>query len=173
MDGSLMPANEHELIKLTIDGLIAQPLAIIDTPGGPVLHMLRPDFPLMPGFNNAFGEVYFSQADPGHIKGWKKHKKQTQLFSVPWGLLRIVLIDGRPDSPTYNTSCNLILGRPDHYNLLKIPPGIWYAFAAATESPALICNCADIPHSPEEAEKLPLDAPEFGELLEIFDKQGK
>ncbi|MDY5430736.1 MAG: dTDP-4-dehydrorhamnose 3,5-epimerase, partial [Desulfovibrio sp.] len=66
-----------------IDGVSFQPLKVIDTPGGPVLHMLRPDSPLRPHAETAdgelhLGEVYFSEVLPGAIKAWKRHRRQTQ-----------------------------------------------------------------------------------------------
>lgn len=154
-----MPDREHSIIDLPVAGALMQPLAIINTPGGPVLHMLRPDYPLMPAFKNGFGEIYFSEIRPGHIKGWKKHREQTQLFCVPAGLAKLVLYDGRDNSPTSGAVCEVLLGRPDNYRLLQIPPGVWYAFTAAGNVPALVCNCADMPHRPEEADRLPLATP--------------
>ena len=83
--------------------------------------------------------------------------RQTQYYTVPHGLLKLVLYDARPDSPTCGVLRELYLGRPDHYGLLRIPTGVWYGFTAATDEPALICNCADLPHDPEEGERLPAD----------------
>ena len=60
-------------------------------------------------------------------------------------------------APTCGVLRELYLGRPDHYGLLRIPTGVWYGFTAATDEPALICNCADLPHDPEEGERLPAD----------------
>lgn len=151
-----MSADESKKIGMAIDGVFLQPLRVLSTPGGPVMHMLRPGFALMPELNG-FGEIYFSEVWPHCIKGWKKHNLQTQLFAVPAGLLHIVLYDGREDSPTKDVVCELKLGRPENYNLLRIPPGIWYAFTPVGDSLALICNFADIPHNPEESEKLPLE----------------
>lgn len=131
-----------ETKPLAIDGVTLRPLREIPTDGGPVLHMLRSDSSEFRGF----GEVYFSEVLPGSMKGWKLHTKQTQLFAVPRGRMRIVLHkDGVVE--------DLILGRPDNYALLCIPPGIWYAFGALGNEAALLCNCADIPHDPEEARK--------------------
>ncbi len=142
-----------------IDGALLQPLGVISTPGGPVLHMLRPGSALLPDFSKGFGEIYFSEVLPGHVKAWKCHTRQVQHFAVPTGLLRIVLYDGRPDSPTRGVVCELTLGRPENYSLLRIPTGVWYGFAAMGQAPALICNCADVPHDPAEGQRLPVDDP--------------
>lgn len=152
-----MSCNEYVKSPLGIVGVFTQPLNVIDTPGGVVLHMLRSDYALMPHFEQGFGEIYFSEVLPGHVKGWKRHSRQTQLFAVPVGLVHIVMYDSRMESATHGMICELILGRPDNYRLLQIPPGIWYSFAAVGGQPAIICNCANLPHDPEESEKLPLE----------------
>ena len=92
--------------------------------------MLRPDSPLLPDFSKGFGEIYFSEVLPGHVKAWKRHTCQTQHFAVPSGLLKIVLYDDRPDSATRGVLCELALGRPEHYGLLRIPVNVWYGFTA-------------------------------------------
>ena len=142
-----------------INGALLQPLQIIPTPGGPVLHMLRQGSALLPDFGAGFGEIYFSEVLPRHVKAWKCHCRQTQHFAVPSGLLRIVLYDDRPNSATKGVLCRLLLGRPENYALLRIPTGVWYGFAAVGTAPALICNCADIPHDPHEGQRLPVDTP--------------
>lgn len=138
----------------SIDGVILQDLNIISTPGGPVLHMLRPDSPLFTGF----GEVYFSEVEPGSVKAWKRHIKQTQRFAVPAGLLKIVLYDDREHASSRTLLEEYVIGRPDAYKLLIIPPGIWYGFTALGATPALICNCPDIPHDPSESLRKAADA---------------
>ena len=59
-------------------------LAVIPTDGGPVMHMMRPASPLF----GEIGEVYFSEVEPGCVKAWKCHTRQTQRFAVPVGQLR-------------------------------------------------------------------------------------
>lgn len=140
-----------------IEGVALEDLKVIPTPGGPVLHMLRSDSPLF----TRFGELYFSEVEPGHVKAWKRHTRQTQYFAVPTGMLKVVLYDDRPDSPTRGALMEVLLGRPDNYRLLRIPPHVWYGFTAAGSTPALICNCADLPHDPAEGERKPQDAPDI------------
>ena len=144
-----------------IDGVLTLPLRIIPTDGGPVLHLLRGATPLMPRFPDGLGEIYFSEVLPGHVKAWKRHFRQNQLFAVPRGLLRLALYDDREASPTRGALQVLTLGRPDNYNLLRIPAGIWHGFAALGGEAALLCNCADMPHDPAESERRPVDTPEI------------
>jgi dTDP-4-dehydrorhamnose 3,5-epimerase len=139
----------------SIHGVRLRELAQIATAGGPVLHMLRNDDPLYAGF----GEIYFSEILPGAVKAWKRHRLQTQLFAVPRGLVEVVICDTREHSPSRGAVESFMLGRPDAYRLLRIPPLLWYGFAARGETPGLVANCADLPHAPEESERLPRDTP--------------
>lgn len=152
-------ADFPDALDVGIADALFQPLAVIPAPGGPVLHMLRPHSPLLPDFTAGFGEIYFSEVLPGAVKAWKRHSRQTQLFAVPRGLLKIVLYDDRPGSPTCGALRELALGRPERYGLLRIPLGVWYGFTALGKEAALICNCADIPHDPAEGERRPPDDP--------------
>lgn len=138
-----------------IDGALLLDLKVIPTDGGPVMHMLRPSSPLFMGF----GELYFSEVFVGAVKAWKQHSLQTQHFSVPVGQLKVVLFDDREGSGTKGKVVELVLGRPDTYRLLRIPPLVWYGFTAVGTSPALICNCADIPHDPAESIRKAADDP--------------
>jgi dTDP-4-dehydrorhamnose 3,5-epimerase and related enzymes len=138
-----------------IEGVWVQKLAEIDTEGGPVLHMLRADDSLY----RKFGEIYFSVVLPGAVKAWKYHRLQTQNFAVPWGILEVIIYDDRENSPSRGTIKSFMLGRPDHYRLLHIPPGLWYGFCCRSEETAILANCADIPHSPGESVRIPKSSP--------------
>lgn len=152
MDGLSIPKDARQA---ALAGVWTHRLNIIPTAGGPVLHMLRADSPL---FEN-FGEIYFSEVEPGAIKGWKRHREQSQTFAVPSGRIEFVLYDGRENSPSFEAVERFVLGRPDEYKLLHVPPGIWYAFAGRSNAPSLVANLADIPHRLEESDRLPLNAP--------------
>jgi dTDP-4-dehydrorhamnose 3,5-epimerase len=136
-----------------IAGLVVSPLREITDERGAVLHMLRSDSPDFAGF----GEVYFSEVRPGAVKGWKLHEMQTQIFAVPIGRIQLVFFDARPDSPSRGAVQEVVLGRPDQYKRVRVPPGVWYGFGCLRDCPALLANCADLPHDPAESRSLPLD----------------
>lgn len=134
---------------MNISGVIIQPLKQIADERGKVMHMLRRDS----GIFSGFGEVYFSLIYCGKIKAWKRHMKMTQHFAVPVGKVKLVIYDGREDSATYKEIQVINLGE-GNYVLVKIPPLLWYGFMGLSTNPALIVNCADMPHNPEESEGL-------------------
>jgi|SRR3989338_3672533 len=138
-----------------IDGVSIQRLKQIVDERGKVMHMLRADSPLF----TKFGEIYFSIVNPGVVKAWKKHYKMTQYFAVPVGMIRLVIYDDRKNSTSYGRVEILNIGE-ENYCLIKIPPLVWYGFKGISLMPALIANCTDIPHDPEESER-----------LDVFDKK--
>lgn len=139
---------------VSIHGLVLSDLRQIEDARGAVLHVLRSDSPDFVGF----GECYFSEAKPGAVKAWKRHKLQTQMFAVPIGRMKVVLYDDRADSPSRGAVQIIELGRPDAYRRLRIPPLVWYGFASIGSGTALLVNCADRPHDPQESEAVPVDS---------------
>ncbi len=137
-----------ERVKLSVHGLKVTPLRQVTDERGAVLTMLRSDAPEFA----AFGEVYFSEIQPGAVKAWKRHRRQTQNIAVPVGRVRLVVLDDRPGSVSRGTLDELELGRPDRYVRVRIPPGLWYGFKGLGRSPALIANCTDFLHDPAESD---------------------
>lgn len=140
-----------------IEGVTLTELRQINDERGAVLHMLRNDTPEF----TRFGECYFSEVLPGAIKAWKRHRAQTQNLAVPVGRIRIVIYDDREISTTQGQLQELELGRPDAYSLLRIPPCLWYGFSCISNMPALVANCADLPHNSEESEQRPMNDPDM------------
>lgn len=128
-----------------IDGVIVEKLKKIEDNRGKVMHMLRSDSPL---FTN-FGEIYFSVVNSGVVKAWHKHLKMTQYFAVPVGKIKLVIYDDRTGSATKGEVCELEVGG-ENYCLVKLSPLLWYGFKGISAEPALIANCADMPHDPDE-----------------------
>lgn len=136
-----------------IDGVLVTELRQICDARGAVLHMLRCDAPEF----TRFGECYFSEVQPGAVKAWKRHRAQTQNLAVPAGQIRLVMYDDRTASSTYGQLQIVELGRPHAYLRVRIPPGVWYGFACVGATPALLANCADLPHDPAESDVCPIN----------------
>ena len=130
------------------------PLRKIPDERGAVLHMLRED---SPGFER-FGEIYFSLVYPGVVKGWHLHRRMTLNYAVPVGMVKLVCYDDRNESPTHGVVQELHLGELN-YAVVTIPPLIWNGFKGEGTEPALVANCATVPHDPAEIERTdPLDS---------------
>jgi len=142
-----------ESIGKMIEGVKIKPLKIIPDERGSIFHMLRSDDPTF----EKFGEIYFSKVYPGVVKGWHLHKKMTLNYAVLVGMIKLVLYDDRNNSNTKGEIMELFVG-VENYILVTIPPNIWNGFKGVGTEPAIVANCATLPHDPEEIIRLdPLD----------------
>jgi len=132
-----------------IAGVTVTPLKQFPDERGKVMHMLRNDSPIF----TSFGEIYFSCIYPGAIKGWHIHHKMTLNYAVPHGHIKFVLFDEREGSPTRGEVQEIFMG-PDNYCLVTVPPMVWNGFKGIGSEPAIVANCASIPHDPGEIERL-------------------
>jgi len=128
-----------------IEGVLVYPLGQIPDERGKVMHMLRRDDPHF----EQFGEIYFSIVYPGAIKAWHLHKSMTLNYAVVHGMIKLVLYDDRKESPTRGKLQELFIGE-SNYVLVRIPPNIWNGFKGIGTVPAIVANCATLPHDPDE-----------------------
>ena len=132
-----------------IEGVVLTSLKVVQVPEGDVFHAIKANDP---GYVN-FGEAYFSSIHAGVIKPWKRHSRMTLNLVVINGLVRFVVHDDRGASPTFGATSEYVVGLPDNYYRLTIPPGLWMAFQGLGSGTSLLLNIADIPHDPNEADR--------------------
>jgi dTDP-4-dehydrorhamnose 3,5-epimerase len=132
-----------------IEGVAVHPLRRIPDERGMVMHMLRADAPHF----ERFGEIYFSTVYPQVVKGWHLHRRMTLNYAVVSGMVKLVLYDDRADSPTRSELMELFVG-DDNYVLVTVPPLVWNGFKGVGTTPAIVANCATVPHDPAEIERL-------------------
>ncbi len=133
-----------------IPGVIITPLEQIPDERGKVMHMLKRTDPHFGGF----GEIYFSVVNPGAIKAWKKHLQMTLNLAVIQGSALLVIHDDQ--SGKFQ---EMVLGPENNYSLVTVPPGLWTGFIGVSPQPALLANCASLPHDPNEVERKAADDP--------------
>jgi dTDP-4-dehydrorhamnose 3,5-epimerase len=141
--------SQAEAVRGPIDGVGVVPLRQIVDERGAVLHMLRADDPHF----REFGEIYFSLVYPGVIKGWHIHDRMTLNYAVPVGTVKLVLYDDRDGSPSRGRLMEIVTGERS-YQLVTVPPGVWNGFKGVGTEPALVANCASIPHDPGEIRRV-------------------
>jgi dTDP-4-dehydrorhamnose 3,5-epimerase len=90
---------------------------------------------------------------PGVIKAWHIHSEMTLNYAVPVGTIKMVLYDGRTDSPTYNEVMELYPGE-SNYVLVTVPPMVWNGFKGVGTAAALVANCSTISHRPDEISRV-------------------
>jgi dTDP-4-dehydrorhamnose 3,5-epimerase len=128
-----------------IDGVKVIPLRQIVDERGKIMHMMKETDPHF----IRFGEIYFSCAWPGVVKGWHTHQRMTINNAVISGRAKLVMYDGRAGSPTEGEVMELFIGE-DNYCLVQIPPGIANGYKAFGDKPVIMANCATEAHDPQE-----------------------
>jgi dTDP-4-dehydrorhamnose 3,5-epimerase len=132
-----------------IDGVQVVPLRRIPDERGTIFHMLKSTDPHF----RQFGEIYFSSAYRGVIKGWHSHREMTLNYACIFGRIKLVLYDEREGSPTCGELTELFLG-PDNHSLVIIPPEIWNGYKSLSEPFAIVANCCTHPHDPSRSTRL-------------------
>lgn len=130
---------------MNIEGVILSELRRIPDERGCILHMLRADSSQFQGF----GEIYFSKAYPGIIKGWHEHTRQVQNYAVIQGMIKLVLFDNRAESITYQLLQEFYIGE-ENYALITIPTGVINGYKCISTHSCIIANCSTLPHEPGE-----------------------
>ena len=132
-----------------IDGVLVHPLKRLPDERGAVMRMLRADDPHF----ERFGEIYFSVVYPGVVKGWHLHDRMALNYAVVSGVIKLVLYDDRASSPTRGEVQEVFVG-DSNYVLVRVPPRVWNGFKGIGIAPAIVANCATIPHDPDEITRL-------------------
>lgn len=118
-----------------IHGAAYKELKLIPDERGFLMEILRSDDPLFSGF----GQAYVTAAYPGVVKAWHYHTKQTDHFCVLAGMAKVVLYDGREDSPTRGQIDVHFLGEQKR-GLVVIPPGVYHGYKNIGSEVVLLLN---------------------------------
>lgn len=109
--------------KKLIHGAMIKPLKVMPDERGRLMEILRNDDPIF----KKFGQAYLTTAYPGVVKAWHYHKKQTDHFVVVKGMAKVVLYDGRKDSPTKGIVNEFFIGDLNR-SLVVIPNLVMHGY---------------------------------------------
>ncbi|KKM09931.1 dTDP-4-dehydrorhamnose 3,5-epimerase [Clostridiales bacterium PH28_bin88] len=135
-----------------IDGVKTKPLRVIPDERGRLMEILRADDPVF----EKFGQVYLTTAYPGVVKAWHYHKRQTDNFVVVKGMMKVVLYDGREDSPTFGRVNEFFLGEHNPV-LLQIPRMVYHGFKCISETEAMVVNLPTEMYNYQEPDEFRVD----------------
>ncbi|HEY3066150.1 MAG TPA: dTDP-4-dehydrorhamnose 3,5-epimerase family protein [Methylomirabilota bacterium] len=94
-------------------------------------------------------QVNYSELEPGVIKAFHIHTRQTDVWYVPPGdRVLVVLLDVRKGSRTEGVRMRLVLGAGAS-RLLRIPPGVAHGLRNLATAPGRIIYFTDVQFSPE------------------------
>ncbi len=94
-------------------------------------------------------QINYSELEPGAIKAFHLHLRQTDVWYVPPSdRVLVVLVDVRETSPTKGTKVRVMLGSGAS-RLLRIPPGVAHGAKNLGAAPARVVYFTDVHFSPE------------------------
>ena len=96
----------------------------------------------------------------GVIKAWHFHRIQTDWWYVGSGVLRVGLWDTRPDSPTYRTTMDFLMGDLQPPWVIKIPPGVAHG-CSTVQGPVNLFYVTSHVYNWDDEIRLPYDDPEI------------
>jgi dTDP-4-dehydrorhamnose 3,5-epimerase len=136
----------------TIDGVELLRLARHADEGGSLTELARLDDGRAQGVAGFTArQVNFSEVEPGVVKAYHLHTRQTDLWYVPPSdRMLVVLLDLRRGSRTEGTRMRLILGNGDS-RLLRIPPGVAHGMRNIGTATARVIYLTDLHFSAEPA----------------------
>ena len=115
------------------------------------------------GLLRRFGQTSITKTYPGVIKAFHWHNHQDDIWYVADGMVRVVLYDIRPDSPTCGQT-QVIFAGEDNSVVILIPVGVAHGYQVLGNKPALLfyhVTHSYNPANPDE-ERIPWDDPEIG-----------
>ncbi len=103
-----------------------------------------------------FGQVYVSATYPGVVKGWHYHKKQVDNFACVAGMVKLVLVDTREDSPTRDLVNEFFIGTRNPL-LVLVPCLVYHGWKCVSLEPSLVVNIPTEPYDREAPDEYRLE----------------
>ncbi len=105
------------------------------------------------------GQVFQVRLRSGGLSAWHAHQFATDRLFVNEGLIKVVLYDHRPGSPTHGLINEFRVGsaRPA---LIVVPPQVWHGVQNLSDQPSALLNVVDRPYDYEAPDhwRIPADS---------------
>jgi dTDP-4-dehydrorhamnose 3,5-epimerase len=150
---------EWQKLREPIEGVHAHEVLHVPRDHGIITEIFRPEWdptglPVL--------HIYQSRLFPGAIGAWSCHAKSIDRLFINQGHLKVVLFDGREESPTRGRINEIHVGdaRPA---LLVVPIGVWHGLQNLGSSDALVLNFPTRAYDYADPDhyRLPYDTPEI------------
>ena len=147
------PSAFAAAVRDPIAGVKVKTLRHIPDERGWLMEIMRAD---ETDFYTKFGQVYVSATYPGVVKAWHYHRVQIDNFVCVSGMVKLVLVDTRHDSPTKGTINEFFLGSQNPL-LVQVPNLIYHGWKCISVEPALVVNVPNEPYNYAEPDEYRLE----------------
>ena len=141
-----------------IEGVRVAGYAVWPDDRGYFLEVLRAGHGLAAHFPKESTQVSVALSYPGTIKAIHYHQHQTDLWAPAIGMFQVMLVDLRPDSPTFGAKNTLYAGALQPWQIL-IPPGVGHGYKVIGEGAATLVYVTDRFYNPSDEGRLAYNDP--------------
>ena len=117
-------------------------------------------------FLTKFGQVYLvGNLAKGTVRAFHKHQDMWDLFFISHGAAKFVLVDDRPQSPTYKEMNTFVTGVRNPI-LVVVPPEVFHGWMSLEDDTQMISTATDVYNRarPDEV-RIPPDS--FGDVWTV------
>jgi dTDP-4-dehydrorhamnose 3,5-epimerase len=132
-----------------IHGVQVKTLRLVPDERGWLMEILRADEREV---FTRFGQVYVSATYPGVVKAWHYHQRQTDNFACVAGMIKLVLVDMRDDSPTRGVVNEFFMGTLNP-QLVQVPRLVHHGWKCISPEPSLVVNVPDEPYNRDDPDE--------------------
>jgi dTDP-4-dehydrorhamnose 3,5-epimerase len=149
----------HALLRRHLHGVSVHDVRNIVTRNGLTTELWRTDWSTAPAPPR---QTLYVTLRPGAVSAWHMHERQLDQIFVVHGAVKLVLYDGRDESPTRGEVNELFLDRARPC-LVTVPPRIWHGLTALGGAEASFVNFLGelYDHADPDEWRLPPDTPEI------------
>lgn len=154
---------QGKLRDALIDGIEFRPARPVPHEDGTVTEIARASWDII---KSDVVQVHLTTTLPGRIRAWGLHQHTSDRLFVASGLVKIVVFDGRNDSPTFG-KINEFTVSERNPGLLIVAPNLYHGWKNIGTSEAIIINMPDRMYNYEQPDALdlPWDSPAASEVV--------
>jgi dTDP-4-dehydrorhamnose 3,5-epimerase len=155
--------EKGRLARVSIADVIFRPTRPVPHDDGHVTEVARASWEIV---GAPIVQVHITTTLPGRIRAWGLHQRSSDRLFVVSGLVKIVVFDGRKDSPTLGQVNEFAISEKNP-GLLIIPPNLYHGWKNVGTSEAIIINMPERMYNYEQPDALdlPWDSEAAGRLI--------
>ena len=156
---SQLVTPQWEMLREPIEGVHMHEVRHVPRDHGIITEIFRPEWDPT---GLPVAQIYQSRLYPGAIGAWSCHMKNVDRLFINQGNVKLVLFDGRENSPTFRRINEYHVGdaRPA---MMVIPIGVWHGLQNLGAADALMLNFPTRSYDYQDPDhyRLPFDTPEI------------
>jgi dTDP-4-dehydrorhamnose 3,5-epimerase len=152
-----------QLRRRPIEGLVFRPTRPVPHEDGVLTEVARASWEVL---DRPVAQVHLTTTFPGRTRAWGLHQASTDRLFVVSGLVKLVVFDGRLDSPTQGHLTEIVVSERNP-GLLIVPPSLYHGWRNIGVTESIVINMPTEMYNYEDPDALdmPWDSAAAKELI--------